>query len=85
MPVNKLLNTIIIMIIIIIIIYFVFTYFLTRQSTIQLQRNPKHEVTAKTNQENSNNGIENKRNKEVELTSLKVEVGSKKEKRTRPY
>jgi len=62
-----------------------FTYFLALQSTIQLQRKPKHEVTAKTNEDNSNTSIKNKRNKEVELTSLKVKVGSKKEKRTRLY
>jgi hypothetical protein len=46
---------------------FVFTYFLTLQSTIQLQRKPKHDVTAKTNQDNSNTSVENKRGKEVEL------------------
>jgi len=79
MSVSKLLN------IITIIINFVFTYFLTRQSNIQLQRNPKHGVTAKTNQDNSNTSIENNRNKEVELASLKVKVVSKKEKRTRAY
>jgi hypothetical protein len=79
MYVSKLLNIITIM------INFVFTYFLTRQSNIQLQRNPKHEETAKTNQDNSNTSIENNRNKEVELASLKVKVVSKKEKRTRAY
>jgi hypothetical protein len=41
---------------------------MTQQSTIQLQRKAKHEVTAKTNQDNRNTSIENKRNKEVELT-----------------
>jgi len=50
-------------IIIIAIMNFVFTYFLALQSTIQLQRKPKHEVTAKTNEDNSNPSIENKRNK----------------------
>ena len=62
MSVNKLLS-----IIIIVIMNFVFTYFLTLQSTIQLQRKPKHDVTAKTNQDNSNTSVENKRGKEVEL------------------
>jgi len=60
--VNKLLS------IIRVIINFVLNYFLARQSTIQLQRKPKHKDTAKTNQDNNNNSIENKRNKEVDLT-----------------